>query len=172
MSDPSAETAPQIAARRLRAATVKFESVDPEHAAAKWALAQYFSELDTRFDGGFDPGEPTAEEVAALRPPDGRFLLIRSDEAHIGCGALQRIDGETAEVKRMWIHSEWRGLGLGRRLLTTLEATAGELGYLRIVLDTNSELVEAIRMYRAAGYESIERYNDNPYALQWFAKSL
>ena len=144
----------------------------PQDESAEWALAQYFAELDSRFPGGFDAGDPTLEEVAALRPPDGRFLLIRSNEETVGCGALQRIDAETAEVKRMWIQLERRGLGLGRRLLATLETTAGELGYQRIVLDTNSELIEAIRMYRSAGYEEIERYNDNPYAEHFFEKSL
>ena len=85
---------------------------------------------------------------------------------------LQRIDEQIGEIKRMWIHPDWRGLGLGRRLLARLEAVAGELGRTRIVLDTNEALTEAIAMYRRAGYHSIERYSDNPYAHHWFAKDL
>jgi hypothetical protein len=33
-------------------------------------------------------------------------------------------------------------------------------------------LVEAIAMYRRAGYREIPRYNDNPYARLWFEKAL
>jgi GNAT superfamily N-acetyltransferase len=72
----------------------------------------------------------------------------------------------------MWIHPDWRGLGLGARLLSRLEAVAGELGRSRVVLDTNESLSEAISMYQRSGYQSIERYNGNPYAHHWFAKDL
>ena len=41
-----------------------------------------------------------------------------------------------------------------------------------MILDTNGVLAEAIAMYGRAGYERIDRYNHNPYAQLWFAKSL
>jgi GNAT superfamily N-acetyltransferase len=72
----------------------------------------------------------------------------------------------------MWIHPDWRGLGLGGRMLTRLEAVARTLGRTRVVLDTNETLTEAIAMYERAGYHPIERYSDNPYAHHWFAKDL
>ena len=55
---------------------------------------------------------------------------------------------------------------------TTPKNERRELGCLRVVLDTNESLDEAIAMYERAGYERIERYNDNPYAHHWFAKVL
>ena len=57
-------------------------------------------------------------------------------------------------------------------MLRELEALARRLGHRRVVLDTNGTLVEAIAMYERAGYTPIDRYNDNPYAEAWFAKSL
>ena len=54
----------------------------------------------------------------------------------------------------------------------TLEAVARTRGRTRVVLDTNEALTEAIAMYERAGYQSIERYSDNPYAHHWFAKHL
>lgn len=159
------------AERLLRAATVDIEIVDPRSGTAQSAMAQYFGELDTRFPSGFDPGDGAAD-AAALRSPHGAFLLLRSDHTPIGCGGVQRIDEHTGEIKRMWIDPDWRGLGLGGRLLARLEAAARELGRTRVVLDTNETLVEAIAMYERAGYHSIERYNDNPYAQRWFAKDL
>lgn len=160
------------AERLLRAATVDTDLVDPRSPAAQSALVRYFGELDERFRSGFDPGAGGAADVAAMRSPDGAFVLMRSDQATVGCGGLQRIDDATGEIKRMWIDPDWRGLGLGGRLLTRLEAVARELGRTRVVLDTNETLVEAIAMYERAGYQQIERYSDNPYAHHWFAKDL
>ena len=159
--------------RVLRAATVTIDPVDPSGVDARAALSQYFGELDERFRSGFDRGEAgTDNDAAALRPPDGAFLVMRCDQTPIGCGGLQRIDAHTSEIKRMWIHRDWRGLGLGRRLLARLEADARTLGPRRLLLDTNETLTEAIAIYERAGYQATERYNDNPYAHHWFTKDI
>jgi DNA-binding MarR family transcriptional regulator/GNAT superfamily N-acetyltransferase len=160
------------AERLLRAATIETDVVDPKSSVAQQVLREYFGELDERFTGGFDPGAADASDVAGMRAPEGTFLVLRSDNDPIGCGGLQRVDEDTAEIKRMWIHREWRGLGLGGRLLAQLEAAARTLGRAHVVLDTNETLNEAITMYERAGYHPIERYNSNPYAHHWFAKKL
>ncbi len=155
------------------AAAVHADVVDPSEPAAVECLAAYFAELDARFPSGFDPGDAGAEaDLASLRPPSGAFVVLRHGQDAVGCGGVQRVDEGTGEVKRMWIHPDWRGLGLGRRLLAQLEDLARTLGYGGVVLDTNATLVEAVAMYEGAGYEPIERYNENPYAQHWFAKAL
>jgi len=158
--------------RLLRAATVAFEEVAPDSPEARFALDRYFAELDERFRGGFDPGAGGADDVDPMRPSHGTFVLIRNDVAIVGCAGLYRIDGSTGEIKRMWIDPDWRGVGLGRRLLAHLEERAVELGCATVVLDTNETLDEAIAMYERAGFDRIERYNDNPYAHHWFRKDL
>jgi GNAT superfamily N-acetyltransferase len=162
----------ETADRLLRAATVDVDLVDPASPDARTALAQYFAELDTRFRSGFDPRAGGADDVDGMRPPLGAFLVVRSDHEPVGCGGVQHVDERTGEIKRMWIHRDWRGLGLGGRLLARLESVARDLGRSRVVLDTNETLLEAIAMYDRAGYHRIERYNDNPYAHHWFAKDL
>ena len=64
------------------------------------------------------------------------------------------------------------GAGLGARLLRHLEDLARARGHAVIRLDTHDTLVEAIAMYKRAGYRSIERYNDNEWARCWFEKPL
>jgi len=161
------------AERIIRSATASFAEVDPRSAAARSAVEQYFAELDDRFESGFAPDRGGAEaDAVSLRRPTGAFVIMSTDDLTIGCGGVQRIDDETAEIKRMWIHHEWRGLGLGSRLLERLEAEVIELGYSRVVLDTNESLDEAIALYGRSGYTSIGRYNDNPYAQHWFEKLL
>ena len=149
-----------------------FRAVDAGSAEASWALAQYFDELEQRFLEGFNTNDALAEATSAFNAPSGLFIVVELGDEIVGCGAIQWIDGVTAEIKRMWVDPGRRGLGLGKRLLGHLEAEARSSGRLRVVLDTNKSLAEAISMYRALGYDAIERYNDNPYAHHWFEKML
>jgi DNA-binding MarR family transcriptional regulator/GNAT superfamily N-acetyltransferase len=160
------------AERILAAAAVRFEVVDLRSPEARNALGRYFGELAARFSTGFDADQAGAVDDVGLGPPEGTFLVITMDGTTVGCGGLRLIDDATAEIKRMWVDPDWRGLGLGARLLAELEARARRLGRVRVVLDTNEALTEAIAMYFRAGYDAIERYNDNPYAQRWFAKMI
>jgi ribosomal protein S18 acetylase RimI-like enzyme len=72
----------------------------------------------------------------------------------------------------MWLAREVRGLGVGRRLLTDLEAQAATAGARMIRLETNRSLTEAIQLYRESGYREVERFNDEPYADYFFEKHL
>jgi ribosomal protein S18 acetylase RimI-like enzyme len=72
----------------------------------------------------------------------------------------------------MWIAPSARGLGLGRRLLAELEEHARRRGARAVRLETNRALVEAIALYRSAGYVETEPFNDEPYADHWFEKEL
>ncbi|HEU4886187.1 MAG TPA: GNAT family N-acetyltransferase [Longimicrobium sp.] len=101
---------------------------------------------------GLDP-----DEVA---PGRGAFLVVRVDGRPVGCGALRRIDGETGELKRMYVAPGARGTGLGRRLVDALEAEARALGLRRLVLETGTRQVAAIALYQATGFEPIPLYGE------------
>ena len=158
--------------RLLRAATVTFDTADPSSQHAVWAMTQYFDELDRRFPTGFDPGDTLVADAPSMRAPRGVFVIAHSDGDPVACGGVRSVDDTTGEIKRMWVHPEMRGAGIGQRTLRHLEDRARQLGHTRAILDTNSTLVEAITMYERAGYASIDRYNDNPYAGRWFARDL
>jgi DNA-binding MarR family transcriptional regulator/GNAT superfamily N-acetyltransferase len=155
----------------VRAATVTIETVDPASAYAREAMDRYFAELDERFPGGFDPGPHTEEDDDTLRAPVGAFVVALSDGRPIAGGGL-RVYADAAEIKRMWVDADWRGAGLGSRLLRHLEDLARTLGHSVVRLDTNETLTDAIAMYERAGYSPIDRYNDNPYATHFFEKRL
>jgi len=155
--------------RLIRAATVSLDLVDPASEHARTAVAAYFQELDETFEGGFDVAAGAADEQS-LGGETGRFIVAVSNGAVVGCGGLQSLSDDIGEIKRMWVHREWRGLGLAGRLLRRLEEESMALGHRVVRLDTNSSLAEALAMYRAAGYVEIPRYNDNPYPDHWFEK--
>jgi len=159
------------AERLVRAATCSFEVVDAGSREALVAVDRYVAELAERFPAGFDPGD-TAAEAPDMNAPEGRFLVGRVDGEIVTCGDVRRLTPARAEIKRMWVDGAWRGCGLGARMLGALEDAARDLGYREVHLDTNATLTEAIGMYDDAGYQRIERYNDNPYAEAFFAKRL
>ena len=72
----------------------------------------------------------------------------------------------------MWVAPAVRRLGLGRRLLTELEAHAATRGVTVLRLETNGTLAEAISLYRASGYREVAPFSDKPYAHHWFEKTL
>jgi len=158
--------------RLLTAALVDIDAVDPTHRHAQHCVRQYFAELDRRFATGFDPDQSRPADPDQMRPPAGMFLVATLRDEPVGCGALKFHGDETTEVKRMWVAPAARGLGVGRRLLSELEARAAEHGSDVIQLDTNGSLTEAVAMYRAAGYREVEPFNDEPYADHWFEKRL
>ena len=154
----------------VRAATVTFEPVDPASPVARDVVGRYFTEIGRRF--GFNPSGETEKDAKLLVPPFGVFVVALSDGEPVACGGLQEIAPRVGELKRMWVHDDWRGAGLGSRLLRHLEDQARALGHHAVRLDTNAALTEAISMYQRAGYRAIERYSDNPWATHFFEKAL
>jgi DNA-binding MarR family transcriptional regulator len=157
--------------RLLTAAQVEIAPAEPSRPEARRCLDAYAAELDSRFDGGFDPGAWSPVDDEVMRPPRGLLLLATLRETPVGCGVLRHHDGGWTEIKRVWIAPDVRGLGVGRRLMRELETRAAEHGPIAR-LDTNGTLGEAVAMYRASGWTEIAAYNDNPYAHHWFEKRL
>jgi DNA-binding MarR family transcriptional regulator/GNAT superfamily N-acetyltransferase len=158
--------------RLLTAAMVEVAPIDPAHPDARYCIDSYFTELDRRFDTGFDPARSIPAHEEELRPPAGLLLVASLRGDPIGCGGLKFHKDEPADIKRMWVAESARGLGIGRRLLTELEERAAEHGARAVRLETNKSLVEAIALYRSAGYVDVAPFNDEPYAHHWFEKQI
>ena len=158
--------------RLLTAAMVEISPIDPSHPNARYCLREYFSELDRRFDSGFDPARSIPAQDEEMRPPAGLFLVATLGGDPIGSGALKFHRRRPADLKRMWVAESARGLGVGRRLLTELENHAARHRVRTVRLETNKTLVEAISLYRSAGYVEVAPFNDEPYAHHWFVKQI
>jgi DNA-binding MarR family transcriptional regulator/GNAT superfamily N-acetyltransferase len=158
--------------RLLLPSLVRIAVEDPASRDARWCLARYYEELDDRFDAGFDPDRSISADARELTPPAGALLVARVRDEPVGCGALKLRPDGSAELKRMWVATDARGLGLGRRLLGELEAYARAAGATTIRLETNRTLGEAIALYRRSGYCEVAAFNDEPYAHHWFEKRL
>jgi len=90
----------------------------------------------------------------------GAFLVIYQAGTPVGCGAVRRVDADTAELKRMYVSPAVRGKGLGRRLVAALEAEARALGARRLILETGIRQTAALALYRATGFQPIPLFGE------------
>jgi putative acetyltransferase len=106
--------------------------------------------------------------VDALRQSDVSFLTASVDGEVAGCGAFVNQGGEYAEIKRMFVLPEFRGLKLGRRILEELENLARASGLELARLETGIHQSEALLLYEKAGYRRrgpFGNYSEDPLSI-------
>lgn len=94
--------------------------------------------------------------------PDGALLLIFKGQEGIGCAGIRKLEGHTAELKRMYLQDAYRGQGIGLTLLKSSIETAKALGYHTIRLDTLHNMTRAQELYKSFGFHEIPAYRFNP----------
>jgi putative acetyltransferase len=82
--------------------------------------------------------------------------------------------GQSWELKRLWVRSAHRGLGLGRMLTQAVLDRAIAAGRKAVYLDTAPEsMAYAYRLYQDMGFRNCDPYNENSIdGLTWMVKSL
>lgn len=98
--------------------------------------------------------------------PNGRLLLALFDGEPAGCVALRKIDDQTCEMKRMFVHTKFHGKGIGRALSGKLINEARLIGYQIIRLDTSFRQIEAQKLYQSIGFNVINPYYELPKKLR------
>jgi GNAT superfamily N-acetyltransferase len=113
-----------------------------------------------------DGGDATVLDAADFDPPRGVYLIAYDEhDRPVATGGWRSQDenGEgnedgDAELKRMFVVAEMRGLGLARRILAELEEDARAAGRVRMVLETGTKQPEAIALYTSTGYEPCVKF--------------
>src|ERR671918_1975646 len=88
--------------RLLTAGLVEIDAVDPARPAAQHCLREYFTELDRRFDGGFDPALSIPADLAELRPPAGGFLVAAQGGEPNRLGGPKLLGAIPHNLERLW----------------------------------------------------------------------
>lgn len=81
--------------------------------------------------------------------------ILYSDGFPAGCIAYRAKDDGAGEVKRLYLKKEYRGRGLSKELLKTVETYAKEQGCRTLFLDTRITLEPAVSLYRVWGFEIV-----------------
>lgn len=135
---------------------------------AKQLFMEYAKSLDFSLCfQGFDV------ELAGLpgeySPLSGRLVLAFWEGKLAGCVSLRRISkipfaggNDICEMKRLYLRSEFRGKGIGRKMASEAIRMAKQIGYAKMRLDTVPTMKEAISLYHTLGFVEIDPYRDNP----------
>ena len=100
-------------------------------------------------------------------------IVAYVDGVPVGCGAFREFSPDTVEIKRMYVKPEYRGQGVAKTVLATLEQWSEELGMKSCVLETGKNQPEAIQLYIKTGYKRIPNYGqydkiENSVCMNWY----
>lgn len=100
--------------------------------------------------------------------PKGALLLAMVDGKLAGCCAMRALDSvdypNACEMKRLYVRSSHRRLGLGRQLAEAVMDAARIAGYHHMLLDTLTEMESARALYQDLKFEEVPPYYHNPIA--------
>lgn len=85
-------------------------------------------------------------------------VLAYIDKTPVGCGCFKHYNDNSAEIKRMFVHPEFRGKGISKLILNELEAWMIKFGLKSAILETGINQTEAISLYKKSGYKKIENF--------------
>jgi len=94
--------------------------------------------------------------------PDGALLLVYDNNVAVGCAAIQKFNKNTAELKRFFVQTKYKGYKIGVKLLELAFDIAKELNYSRIRLDARPAITQTRSLFRSLGFYEIPPYGFNP----------
>lgn len=89
----------------------------------------------------------------ATSAPKRPLVVAENDNRVVGCVYLYDLPADEGEIKRLYVRDDYRGHGLGRRLMEALIEYAERSGYSALRLDTAPFMDSARRLYRELGFE-------------------
>ena len=139
----------------------KTAHAENEFEQARMLFKEYADALGV--DLSFQDFEKELETIhVQYNKPDGGLLLVYANENPVGCTAVRKSDEGTAELKRMYVRSGYRGHRIGVELLKRSLTIAKDLGYKKIRLDTLENMIKAQELYKSFGFYIIPPYRFNP----------
>ncbi len=91
------------------------------------------------------------DSVETLMQPNVFFIGVRTGDELAGIGAVKRFE-TYGEIKRMYIPEKFRGKGIGKKIITALEAHLREHHISKARLETGIHQTVAIGLYTAMGF--------------------
>ncbi len=96
--------------------------------------------------------------------PEGKLLLAVLHGKFAGCIALRKLERGICEMKRLFVKEDFRGLGIGNKLVERLINEARLIGYEKMRLDTYPpKMAKAVELYESHGFRKIPPYYQNPF---------
>lgn len=123
-------------------------------------IAPLFAEAEHYFSALYPVDSNHFASLEELLAPNAHFFVARQEGKAIGCGAVIFSDDGWGELKRMWVESDARCGGIGRRLVAALEQAALAQNVTVLRLETGIHQDAALALYRRCGYRKVEPFGD------------
>ncbi len=94
--------------------------------------------------------------------PKGRLYMAQYEGDPAGCVALRQLDGDKAEIKRLYVRPRYRQHKIGGILIKQLLSDARSEGYSQLFLDTLPSMSSAIALYKKLGFQATPPYYNTP----------
>ncbi|MBB6454119.1 GNAT superfamily N-acetyltransferase [Salirhabdus euzebyi] len=122
------------------------ETVDAAIDVINAGFLEYFGVVKSEFN-------PDLYTILETYKPDGNIFLVGTINGEVVVtGALKKENVETSRIVRMSVSNKHRKKGYGTIMLKELEKYAKNFGYRKIVLETNKEWQNPIKLYKSHGY--------------------
>ena len=125
------------------------------------------------WDGRFEAlaAEIVAEFVKNYDPKRERCWIAERKSEIVGSVFLVKKDDVTAKLRLLYVEDAARGLGIGKRLVDECIRFARQVGYKKITLWTQSNLVAARGIYEKAGFKLVGQQNHKSFGKELVAET-
>ncbi len=134
----------------------RFESAD-QSAVKRFileGLAEHFQQLDPSLN-------PDLLDIQGSYIRKGHlFVVALLDDQIVGSGGLVRETSVTGRIVRLSVASKCRRSGIGHAIVRHLIAQAQQMGLTRLVVETNTDWIPAIKLYERLGFREYRRDPD------------
>lgn len=93
---------------------------------------------------------------------DANFLIARWGRVPVGSLAYDAFDETCAELHHFFVDPNFRGLGIGRKLLQSALAEIGQGSRSRVLIHTTPYMTNAVALYESFGFRPCARFRDMP----------
>jgi len=133
-----------------------------DNAALAKMIRDVFEEHDAPRQGTVY-SDPTTDDLYELFEAAPRSVLwVAENEQHevMGCSGIYPTAGlsaDCAELVKVYVSKLARGTGLGKSLMERSIASAAELGYKELYLESLSSFSKAVSIYEKLGFKHLEQ---------------
>ena len=145
--------------------TSQIDAARPDSAEARVLIDELEAHLVSH---GYPQASRHGYSVEKLLREGVAFFLTRCDGTAVGCGGVQLYGVEYAELKRMYVRPAFRGMGLGKSMLSHLAGYARMGGAAVLRLETGIYEDAAIGLYQSFGFRRrapFGEYREDPLSL-------
>ena len=114
-------------------------------------LGEHFGRIDPTLNPDLDDIFQTYVQAGHY------FIVIENGEEIVGTAALITESPGVGRIVRVTVKPNQRRAGIGRALVQHLLQKATEIGYSQVLVETNLDWHDAIRLYERNGFEEYDR---------------